>query len=161
MKRYKWIIIGVNLLLLLVYLNYAVFSKEKILNGGQLILLELAPADPRSLMQGDYMNLRYTISQEVDFEKTQKRGYCVVRLQSDGVAVRQRFQQDNIPLAADEHLIRYTMGDWSINIGAESYFFQEGQAEKYAKAKYGGIKTDKEGNSVLVGLYDEDRKRIE
>jgi uncharacterized membrane-anchored protein len=43
-----------------------------------------------------------------------------------------------------------------MNIGAESYFFEEGQAEVYAVAKYGGIKIDNAGNSLLVGLFDED-----
>ena len=58
--------------------------------------------------------------------------------------------------------IEYTSKGWrEINIGAESFFFQEGEAEKYDKAKYGGIKVDSEGNSLLIGLYDEKRKKIE
>ncbi|MFX7329222.1 GDYXXLXY domain-containing protein, partial [Acinetobacter baumannii] len=34
-------------------------QKEMLLKEGQLVLLPLAPVDPRSLMQGDYMALRY------------------------------------------------------------------------------------------------------
>ncbi|XOT97907.1 GDYXXLXY domain-containing protein, partial [Alcaligenes pakistanensis] len=30
---------------------------------GQTVLLELAPVDPRSLMQGDYMSLNFALSQ--------------------------------------------------------------------------------------------------
>ena len=48
----------------------------------------------------------------------------------------------------------------SINIGAESYFFQEGDAEKFEKAVYGGLRVDNKGNSVLVGLFDENKKQI-
>jgi len=29
------------------------------------------------------------------------------------------------------------------------------------QAKYGGIKIDGKGNSLLIGLYDEERKKIE
>lgn len=161
MKKYKWFIILLNLILLLVYFNYSVAEKETLLKNGQPILLKLAPVDPRSLMQGDYMNLRYDISNNINAEKIPKRGYCVVTLDSKGVAQFIRFQKDSAPLKTGEHLIKYTSpNEWNINIGAESFFFQEGQAEKYSKAEYGGIKTDQDGNSLLIGLYDEQLKQI-
>ncbi|PHS66924.1 MAG: hypothetical protein COB12_05660 [Flavobacterium sp.] len=59
-----------------------------------------------------------------------------------------------------ELLIKYTSDNWNLDIGAESYFFQEGEGEKYEEAKYGGLKIDKEGNSVLIGLYDVNLKQI-
>lgn len=160
MKKYKWVIF-VNLVLLLAYFNYAIFSKESILKDGRLILLELAPVDPRSLMQGDYMDLRYAIANSDFREDIPKRGYCVVTLDTAWVATKQRLQEGKTPLGAGEYLIEYTSGNWSIHIGAESYFFQEGHAERYDKAKYGGLKVDKNGNTVLIGLYDEQLKKIE
>ncbi|MCH5715342.1 GDYXXLXY domain-containing protein [Niabella hibiscisoli] len=139
MKKFKWIIILVNLALLLVYINYSVVKKEKLLKDGQLVLLALAPVDPRSLMQGDYMTLRYAISENLNADSMPKRGYCVVRLDADGVANRVRFQKNVIPLHKGEYLIGYTAPDyWNVNIGAESFFFEEGQAEKYDSARYGG-----------------------
>ncbi|MGE9311825.1 GDYXXLXY domain-containing protein [Niabella sp. CJ426] len=162
MKKIKWIVILVNLVVLLVYFNYSIIKKEQLLEEGQLVLLELAPVDPRSLMQGDYMTLRYAISENLNADSMPKRGYCVVRLDSNGVANRVRFQKNIIPLHKGEHLITYTAPDyWNVNIGAESFFFEEGQAEKYDSAKYGGVKIDKNGNSLLVGLYNEQRKKIE
>ena len=162
MKKYSWLIILLNLILLLIYFNYSVIKKEDLLKDGQLVLLELAPIDPRSLMQGDYMALRYKISEDLDYEKMSKRGYCVVRIDTNGVAEKVRFQKDLTPLKDGEYLIEYNAPDrWKINIGAESFFFQEGHREKYEKAKYGGIKIDKNGNSLLIGLYDEQRKKIE
>lgn len=162
MKKYKWMIILLNLILLLVYFNYSIIKKEGLLKDGQLVLLELAPVDPRSLMQGDYMALRYKISDNIGSEDIPKRGYCVVRLDSSGVAGKIRFQKDLIPLHEREQLIEYTAPDnRNVIIGAESFFFQEGQAAKYEKAKYGGVKIDKDGNSLLIGLYDEQRQKIE
>ena len=162
MKKYKWLIILLNLILLLVYFNYSVVKKEELLKNGQLILLELAPVDPRSLMQGDYMALRYKISESIDYNNMPKRGYCVVRLDTNGVANKVRFQKDLTPLNEGEHFIKYTSSDLqNVNIGAESFFFQEGQAEKYDKAKYGGVKIDKNGNSLLIGLYNEQLLKIE
>ncbi|MDH6251049.1 putative membrane-anchored protein [Chryseobacterium sp. H1D6B] len=161
MKKYKWIIILLNLIILLIYFNFSVSKKEEILKDGKLVLLPLAPVDPRSLIQGDYMSLRYSISQNINSDHIPKRGYCVVRLDNMGIADGVRLQKETTPLNEGEYLIKYTSTDkWNINIGAESFFFQEGQAKKYESAQYGGVKIDKNGNSLLVGLYDEHLKNI-
>ena len=162
MKKYSWILILANLLVFLGLFNYSIIKKERILSNGDLVLLELAPVDPRSLMQGDYMQLRYAISQNTADNSVLKRGFCVVKLNAKGIGEKVRLQKGNTPKNANELLIEYTAGKWgSINVGAESYFFQEGEGEKYENAKYGGIKVDEKGNSVLVGLYDADLKKIE
>ncbi|MGL5293385.1 MAG: GDYXXLXY domain-containing protein, partial [Aeromonas sp.] len=44
-------------LAILVAINIAVWHHERALSQGEVVLLELAPVDPRSLMQGDYMRL--------------------------------------------------------------------------------------------------------
>ncbi len=162
MKSIKWWIILFNLLLILAYFNWSINAKEQMIKNGQLILLELAPVDPRSLMQGDYMSLRYKMAQGVKTDSIEKLGYFVVTLDPAGVANRVRIQSDITPLQSSEKLIRYHLVDqWNLSIGAESFFFEEGQGEKYEKAKYGGIRVDGDGNSVLVGLYDEQKRRIE
>lgn len=210
MKKYKWIIILLNLAVFLFFANRSIIHKEKTLEHGQLVLLKLAPKDPRSLMQGDYMVLRYDIArgnssvpfvtfpteesleieepsgnlekldslreveeQRLDSirvaninkkpEKPSKRGYCVIVLDSDKVAHRVRLQDDTKPLNKGEILIKYSLsGSWGndINIGSESYFFEEGQAEKFETAQYGGLKVDNKGNSILIGLYDTEKKFI-
>ena len=162
MKKYKWIIILVNLIILLGLFNNSIIKKETLLSDGKLILLELAPVDPRSLMQGDYMRLRYAISENIKYDSISKRGFCVVKMGESGIAKKVRIQDDRTPINEKEYLIEYTSKGWrGINIGAESFFFQEGEAEKYENAKYGGIKVDNQGNSLLIGLYDENRKKIE
>lgn len=162
MKKYKWIIILINLIILLGLFNNSILQKEGLLTDGQLVLLELAPVDPRSLMQGDYMRLRYAISDNINSDSISKRGFCVVKLEENGIAKKVRIQENKTPINDNEFLIEYTSKKWrNINIGAESYFFQEGEADKYENAKYGGIKLDREGNSLLIGLYDENRKKIE
>ncbi|KGE13490.1 GDYXXLXY domain-containing protein [Sphingobacterium deserti] len=160
-KKYKGTIIVVNLVLLLAYFNYSVFSKEQLLTEGKLILLKLAPVDPRSLMQGDYMNLRYDIVQGVYPDSVGRRGYCVLQVLPDKTTRLKRFQAEKEPLAKDEQLLSFTSPNkWTIALGAESFFFQEGQSEKYEHAKYGGLRVDRSGKSLLVGLYDENLKEI-
>ncbi|WP_118972841.1 GDYXXLXY domain-containing protein [Taibaiella koreensis] len=155
MKKYRPLLILLNLLLILLLFNRAVFKKERTLTAGQLVLLELAPVDPRSLMQGDYMRLNYAISGTGYDPGIPPRGYFVVQLDQDGVATKVRIQAAKEPLSPGELLLHYKFaGDRSIYIGAESYFFEEGQASRFAEAKFGGLKVDKNGNSILVGLYD-------
>jgi uncharacterized membrane-anchored protein len=116
--------------------------------------------DPRSLMQGDYMRLRYKIANDIRTDSISKRGYYVVNLSADSIARLIRLQPKSLPLSPDEIVIRYNASDWTTSIGAESFFFQEGEADKYAEAKYGGLSVSRDGESVLIGLYDTARKLI-
>ncbi|NAY91694.1 hypothetical protein GTQ34_07180 [Muricauda sp. JGD-17] len=162
MKKYSLILIVVNLIFFLGLFNYSITEKERLLSNGKLVLLELAPVDPRSLMQGDYMNLRYAISEDIYTDSVAKRGFLVVTLDSLGIGKKVRLQEDVLPKDNNQLVIEYTSKAYvGINIGAEFYFFQETEAEKYESAKYGGIKVDDEGNSILVGLYDADENKIE
>jgi uncharacterized membrane-anchored protein len=52
-------------ILILVVVNYGIYEKERLLANGRLVLLELAPVDPRSLMQGDYLALRFRLQNDV------------------------------------------------------------------------------------------------
>ncbi|WP_374164694.1 GDYXXLXY domain-containing protein [Arcticibacter sp. MXS-1] len=161
MKRLSLLLILLNLLGFLTWFNWNIASKERTLRHGQLVLLELVPVDPRSLMQGDYMRLNYAITARQSPHRLPKRGYCVVRLDQHQVAKAVRFQQGEQPLNDGEYLIRYFYNNYFINLGAESFFFQEGKQDRYALAKYGGLRVDNEGNSVLSGLYDVNFKLIE
>ena len=162
MKKYKWIIIIANLAIVLFFFNRSIIQKEDLLANGKLILLELAPIDPRSLMQGDYMLLRYKVSRGINGDSIPKKGFFVVKPDSVGVSQRVRIQNGTNPLNDGETLVEYTVANWRfVNVGANSYFFEEGQADKYSKAKYGGLKVDDKGNTLLIGLYDEKRVKIE
>ncbi|RYG02527.1 MAG: hypothetical protein EOO02_10390 [Chitinophagaceae bacterium] len=160
MKKYRTILILLNLVVLLAAFNHSVYKKEKLVSEGQLVFLELAPVDPRSLMQGDYMRLSYAIARDLNTDSIPHKGFCIVTLNDSAVASRVRLQTELRPLTSGEHAIRYSSGSWSINLGAESYFFQEGEADKYALAKYGGLRLNEKGESVLVGLYDKNLKKL-
>ncbi|CAG0878818.1 unnamed protein product [Cyprideis torosa] len=53
-----------TLAIILAVVNWSIVGKEKHLADGRKIYLELAPVDPRSLMQGDYMALRFRLADE-------------------------------------------------------------------------------------------------
>lgn len=153
----------VNLILLLGYFNWSVYHKEQTLNNGQLILLQLAPVDPRSLMQGDYMRLNYkeVSSDLIDRQTAAPRGYAILQTDSNQVGRLIRLQSALTPLNSNEIAIKYKTVNYRIFLGAESFFFQEGQDTLYQQAVYGGLKVDHEGQSLLVGLYDEDFRQIQ
>lgn len=159
MEKYKWRIILLNLVLLAGYMTWAVCQKERTIKEGRLVLLELLPVDPRSLMQGDYMQLRYNIQPEdVELWDMPQQGTVVVSLDSCQVGYRFRMQQQ--PSGENEVKLKFRATSLFLTVGAESYFFQEGQDSIYAQAKYGGMRVDPAGNSVLIGLYDKNRELL-
>ena len=162
MKKYSRILIIVNLILLLGYFNWSVYKKEQILKDGRLVLLQLVPVDPRSLMQGGYMRLNYqeASSAPVD-EQTATRGYAVLRTDSNQVGEIVRLQNTLEPVNSDELVIKYKIVHHRLFLGAESFFFEEGQDTLYQKAVYGGLKVNDKGQNLLVGLYDKDFHRIQ
>lgn len=154
MSRTKKIIILLNLILFLGYMVYAVMQKETILKEGKLIVLKLQPIDPRSLLQGDYMQLRYEITPEFSIvQKMPLRGFIIVSIDPNGHATYKRWQTSNSPINADEWPIEYTRTQYAdINIGASAFFFEEGTGKKYRNATHGVLRVDKQGRSVLVGI---------
>ncbi|HEX8436951.1 GDYXXLXY domain-containing protein [Archangium sp.] len=154
-----------GLALVVVALVVLVVRKEQVLAHGTPVLLELAPVDPRSLMQGDYMVLDYAVSRQVDREgemwnEAPRDGRLVLRLDEQGVGRFVREEQPGTPLAPGELLLRYKVREGRVRLGAESFFFQEGHADRYAGAKYGELRVTGDGSSVLVGLRDAERQPL-
>lgn len=161
MKQTNIMLVWLVALVALGWFNLQVFQKEQLIAHGAPVLLELAPVDPRSLMQGDYMILRYAVSQQAAVaapDELPRRGRLVVRTNGSGVASFVRFHAAGQPLASDEQLLAYHRRSSNsfepIYLGAESFFFQEGQAETYAEAEYAELRVSETGESVLVGLRD-------
>jgi uncharacterized membrane-anchored protein len=135
-----------------------IIQKETTLAEGRTMLLHLAPRDPRSLMQGDYMVLRYRMAREVPNDQLQSKGTLVVKLDANNVASFVRVHKDE-PLAEGEYLLAYRKRG-ELRLGAESFMFQEGHAKLYDRARFGELKVDKKGSSVLAGLCDSEFKSI-
>ena len=147
----KWIL-GWGLAVLVLF-NHGVWKKERLLRSGRTVLLELAPVDPRSLMQGDYMILDYALLRQ--FEKPKQAARLVLVNDERGIAQFEKID-DGSALPDEGFFIKFKPGRRNGSLGAESFFFQEGQASHYENAKYGELVVDKKGNSVLVGLRDAD-----
>jgi uncharacterized membrane-anchored protein len=149
-----------GLLLVVLALVVLVVRKEQVLTHGTPLLLELAPVDPRSLMQGDYMVLDYAVSRELGGSNTPQEGHLVLRLDERGVGRFVRKHEPGTPLAPGELLLRYKVREGRVRLGAESFFFQEGHADRYVGAKYGELRVTGDGSSVLVGLRNAERQPL-
>jgi len=76
------------------------------------------------------------------------------------VAVFVRRYTEGEPLAAGEHLLSYRRRGGRIKIGTDAFFFQEGHAPRYARAKYGELRVNWSGESLLIGLRDDQRQPL-
>jgi len=252
-----WLVIA-GLVLVLGVANYDIWQKQQVVDDGQQILLQLRPVDPRSLIQGDFMQLRYaehifprtlsgmtphiercTIfrdegnelviinscdetldvvvmpsdqsasgfrlgpmerlatgisytrsyvyttcpvgyvssvpvregrrsrisrSQYVCLDSTasrKRKGAIVLTLDADGVGTSGR-NDDGSPLGKNEARLQYKhiLATGDLSLGAESFFSQEGQAGIFQDARYGVLRVDEDGASVLVGLANDERQLI-
>ncbi|MFQ1684579.1 GDYXXLXY domain-containing protein [Aeromonas veronii] len=146
-------------LAILAGINATVWRYEHAMSSGEVVLLRLAPVDPRSLMQGDYMRLNYEIARELtsrDARATKNKGSdtLVIRLDAHQVAT---LVADGKPdrLASDERLLQVHQSERQWQIGPDAYFFEEGSGEQYETARYGEFRLQADGKTLLVGLRDE------
>jgi uncharacterized membrane-anchored protein len=140
--------IAAAVLLVLGVVNYSIFAKERIRDHGERVLLELAPVDPRSLMQGDYMALRFRIAEQIRAENS---GTVAVALDARRVA---RLDPEGRP---ESLRLRYRIRQGQVWLGTNAYFFEEGDAERFAGARYGEFRVDRDtGEAVLVGMAGPD-----
>lgn len=146
-------------LAILAGINATVWRYEYAMSSGEVVLLRLAPVDPRSLMQGDYMRLNYEIARELtsrDAQTTQNKGNntLVIRLDAHQVAT---LVADGKPdrLASDERLLQVHQSERQWQIGPDAYFFEEGTGDQYQAARYGEFRLQADGKTLLVGLRDE------
>ena len=158
------------MVLVLLFFGFNIVKNEKVLSEGEIVLLELRPVDPRSLMQGDYMTLHYEVCNHIYGLEAESNKFCVVQLDDDRVAHFVSLTNDAaVALREDKLLLRYSLeknswGEKFYTIGSNSYFFQEGTAIKYETAKYGMLKVVTKGELIgtcsLVGLCDADKNLI-
>ena len=118
--------IAASVLLILLSAAGTVWQFEQTLAEGTIVTLELAPVDPRSLLQGDYMALAslHSVSQQ-------------------------------LPEHADMIAMRLRPARFGHTVGPNGFFFTEGEAKRFEAARYGQFRVDKQGKALLTGLLDE------
>ncbi|MGM0854038.1 MAG: GDYXXLXY domain-containing protein [Bacillota bacterium] len=172
-QRSHSIIAGKRLGILLIiclqagWIGYQVYSNETLLQDGETIILELQPVDPRSLLQGDYVELNYTISQLEDTTIDDNGPITLVlRKNTQGIheytGVYNLDGKWNTPYnkkPGDVHLNGKVTSSWDnsvqVTYGIEHFFIPEGTGlDVEGKVKAAVVKVSDKGDGILEGLRD-------
>jgi uncharacterized membrane-anchored protein len=162
-------ILWLGLIATLVAVNLSVWGFEKIRTEGKVVYLELAPMDPRSLMQGDYMALRLVVAanardaldeamyaaQDEATEKDIKNefvplesGYVVVEPDEFNVGRYHRVQPKPLPRSDKEIALPFRRSrEGTVQVVTSDFFFAEGRAKEFDAARYGEFRVDDKGRS--------------
>ena len=143
--------------------GHAVIDRERVLDEGRVVLFELAPVDPRSLMQGDYMALRFAIDDALPRRAGAPAGplprYAYVDVAADGRASLAGVGED-LPAPSSSVAVRIRMRDGAPSVGPNAFFFQEGQAAVFEDARWGEFRVAADGTALLTHLRDEKLQRL-
>jgi uncharacterized membrane-anchored protein len=150
----KAVLFSVAILLQCVLLVLMVADRMQILREGREVTLQTQPVDPRDLLRGDYVVLRYDISQlpagALAGKTAETRNPVVfVKLapNANGLYEAVSVHAEPVTVTAPEILIRgrvtYSCGSTSrtfcdklqIKYGLESYFVPEGEGKKLEQAR--------------------------
>jgi uncharacterized membrane-anchored protein len=160
--RTPWLIALAGLATLAVA-NLGIWQKEALIAQGRPMFVELAPMDPRSLMQGDFMRLNFRIPSGLDGQLgrlTRGRPLVVARGDERGVASLLRLHSPGEPLAQGEFLVELTPKGGRWTLVTDAWFFREGDGERWQKARYGEFRVAPDGRALLVGMADAELKPI-
>ncbi|HSC79700.1 MAG TPA: GDYXXLXY domain-containing protein [Chitinolyticbacter sp.] len=166
MNRRYWPLLAA-LPALLVF-NLIVAGHERTLASGDAVLLPLRPVDPRSLMQGDYMALDYALTERIDAtiaaaRWAPQRGdvlYAYLRRDQYGIGQLQRVGNVASKPRAGELVLKLRWENHGAKLPTHSYFFAEGEGERFAQARYASWRIGAHGTALLEGLADRDRRAI-
>lgn len=163
------------LVLALFFAGYglSVQRMEAVLAEGKTVLLPLAPVDPRALLMGDYMALRYEANNDIlgvlyaqneglrrynrnSYDGRNIEGLAVLRVTNAPVPMAVEFVRldDGSPLKTNEFLLHYRLRGHEVRTVASAYYFEEGTAQAYTHARFGQFKLAANGKTLLIGLCD-------
>ncbi|NEW06308.1 DUF2157 domain-containing protein [Paenibacillus sp. SYP-B3998] len=155
------LLIMVLVLLQIIAMSLQIGKSEWLLAHGQLIKLQLEPLDPRSMMQGDYVRLRYAISEPEPRKKWSDRSFSNKKItvvlapkaSTDVFEFRRMYTKGEALGPGEIRLNGSLRGMNSVEYGIETYFIPEGTGHDYERnAKYAEVKVSASGDAILVRL---------
>ncbi|OWQ83127.1 hypothetical protein CDN99_26930 [Roseateles aquatilis] len=156
---------GAVLSLLLV--NVLIIQKQYLVANGKPVFVALAPVDPRSLMQGDYMRLNYALPGVGPRWRDDaapllwgERPRVVVTLDARRIAQAPRLLAPGEAQPPGTQLLVLTAKDGGWTFVSDGWFFKEGDARRWQAAKYGEFRVLSDGRGLLVRVVGEDLKPL-
>jgi len=152
----KWLIV-LGAFLILGVVNFSIWQNEQLIKNGETVLLELAPVDPRSLMQGDYMALRFAMADAIRGKLHNKNesltGQAIVQLDAQRRASLVGLDTQQ-PLEDNQLRLQFRLRNGQLKFATNAFFFEEGTANLYESAQYGLFRVSTEGQLMLTHLLD-------
>ena len=135
--------------------GYAV-STQRALQTAQTVYLKIEPVDPRALLSGDYMQLRY------DFERWSQAGKdqpLLLQMEVSLPSGTEKTADQNTGAKNTQNQIQLQ----TVRIKTlrsryrvpHQFYFQEGTGKKYENAAYAKAAVLPNGSILLLGLTDE------
>ena len=168
-KISNWVLV-LTATLALVYVNLNAWQSQQIKLRGDVLFLELVPVDPLSLVQGQYMRLRFEIEKRYNatsedqqvIQNAHGNVLAVISLDNKRIgtltgllAPNQWQQHGDGTLQLQVHAQQTDSEDsYVVRIEQNSFLFQENTEDRYGHAKYGMFRVHKDGQYVLVDLAD-------
>ena len=142
--------------LFLVGVGVSAWQNEQRLRQDRLVLLPLAPRDPRAMLLGDYMALNYELNNTINAlrwnsQAVKQAELAIVRLDDKGIGTFERFD-DGTPLRNDEVRLHFRVIEGVAHAAPRRFYFQEGHGPELEKATYGELRVNEAGHSLLVDL---------
>ncbi len=111
-------------------------------------------------MQGDFMQLNFQIPFDTPLVgDLNSRPFIIMKRDKQNIGSAQRIAQGE-PLAADEFKIELSPKNGRWVLVSDAWFFKEGEARRWAQARYGEFRVTPDGKALLVGLRGEGLKGL-
>ncbi|MBP8083302.1 MAG: GDYXXLXY domain-containing protein [Spirochaetes bacterium] len=179
MTKYKKILFCIVVAAQLAVLGFMIFKQEKLLTGGTKIILKCVPVDPRSLFSGDYVILRYEIT-NIDNEKLKiKTSESFTSAQTIYVALEKDASASHYNAAEISSDIKTLSGRYptvirgtvqyaydnsvGIRYGVEEYFVPQNKGhyiESSMESTTVEVSIDAKGNSAISRLFVNDSEVV-
>ncbi|MBA62841.1 MAG: hypothetical protein CMJ76_10805 [Planctomycetaceae bacterium] len=175
--KLKSIVLVITALSTIFYTGILVVQNRMLRESPDTMFLELAPVDPLSLFQGQYMTIEFDIEREqhelvLDVTRPESMSrFAVFVLDGDRVGKVSAFLKEN-PSSAERSTLagnhqgqkiiilnvdlkRVTGNKYAIVMKQKQFLFRENQQESYAKARYGYFRVSYDGRCSLEDLAGE------
>ena len=162
--------------------GFSVSRMETLRANGADALIPLAPVDPRAILMGDYMELEFAVNE--DIMRALREKYAKALLPQSGVAFLAETSlkdrrgkdvpnpqntvpafafsrlDDGSPVAPGEMPLAFKVRGRRVLTASSAFYFQEGDASAYEQARFGRMKLDGKGKTLLITLCDGDGRDI-
>ena len=158
---------------------FSVVRMENLRANGADALFPLAPVDPRALLMGDYMALDFMVNRAISQALHEKHGETFRKKANNpmsGTAVISAAKpagdnndiafaafvrlDDGTPLAPGELRLAFKVRNRGVRTVSSAFYFQEGTAAAYEQARFGRVKVEGYGKTLLLALCDKDGRDI-